>query len=133
MSRSSKLFLIWLCITSLLDPAWSDCGPPVFREGAADRVKASFKKGLSRTDFTKIEILASLFSLVEDGACVDVERMSLQHNNDGGEDWEVVDAKPNSVGGGKYEFIIEDVVPCMDHYFKLTVPSKGWLPYFNPK
>ena len=131
MSRSSACFLLLLYMNSLLDPAWSDCGVPVLREGAEDRVKASFKKGLSRTDFTRIEILASPFTLVEDGACVDVDRMSLQYNNDGGDDWEVVDAKPNSVGGGKYEFILGDVVPCMDHYFKLTVPSQGWLPCFS--
>ena len=82
-------------------------------------VKTSFKKSFRRTDFTKIEVEATLFNLVENGACVNADGMILQYNNDGGEEWTAVDVKPKSTGGGKYKFTVDDIVPCEDHYFKI--------------
>ena len=105
----------------------SDCGVPVLREGAADLVKASFKKGFRLTDFTKIEIQATPYNLVEDGACIDGDKMVLEYNNDGGEDWTALEIKPKSTGGGKYKFTVEDVVPCKDHYFKILLQGEGKL------
>ena len=97
----------------------------MLRKGAADLVIASFKKGLSRTDFTKIELQASPCSLVEDGACIDVDRIGLQYNNDGGNDWTPVDFKTTLMFGGEYKFTIEHITPCKDHYFKLIIVGKG--------
>ena len=96
----------------------------MLREGAADLVKASFKKGLSRTDLTKIELQASPFSLVEDGACINLDRIGLQYNNDG-DDWRDVDYKTTFMFGGEYKFTIEHITPCKDHYFKLLIVSEG--------
>ena len=108
-------------IVGLWGQVSSDCGVPVLREGAADLVNASFKKGFHLTDFTKIEIQATPYNLVEDGACIDGDKMVLQYNNDGGEDWTVVDVKPKSIGGGDFKFTVGDIVPCKDHYFKIVL------------
>ena len=97
----------------------------MLKEGAADLVMASFKKGLSRTDFTKIELQASPCSLVEDGACIDVDRIGLQYKNDGEDDWTAVDFKTTLMFGGEYKFTIEHINPCKDHYFKLLIASEG--------
>ena len=82
MSRS----VTYLFMLSLLDLVWSDCGVPVFSERAADMVKISFKKGLRRTDFSKIEVTATLFNLVKDAACINIDETILLHNNDGKEE-----------------------------------------------
>ena len=124
MARSAT-FLDLYIVTCLLDLALSDCGVPVLREGAADLVKASFKKGFSRTDFTKIELQAFPFLLVEDGACINLDRIGLQYNNDGGNDWRDVDFKTTLMFGGEYKFTIEHITPCKDHYFKLLISSEG--------
>ena len=85
MTRS--VTLLHLFMLSLLDLVWSeDCGVPVFSERAADMVKISFKKGLRRTDFSKIEVTATLFNLVKDAACINIDETILLHNNDGKEE-----------------------------------------------
>ena len=118
MSRTVILFLV--VMTSLLVQVLSgNCGVPVLKEGAADMVKASFKNRFHRTDFTKIDVELTPFNLVEDGACIDGDEMVLQYNNDGGEDWTVVDVKPTYIIAGQYKFTMEDIIPCIDHYFKL--------------
>ena len=125
MARSVTFLL--LVMMSLLGLAWSECGVPVFREGAAEMVKTAFKESRRRTDFTKIEVDATPFNLVENGACVNGDEMILQYNNDGGEEWTAVDVKPKSTGGGKYKFTVKDIAPCMDHYFKIFLSGEGKL------
>ena len=90
-------------------------------------VKTAFKESRRRTDFTKIEVDATPFNLVENGACVNGDEMILQYNNDGGEEWTAVDVKPKSTGGGKYKFTVKDIAPCMDHYFKIFLSGEGKL------
>ena len=127
MARSVTFLLLVMMSLLDLDQAWSECGVPVFREGAAEMVRTSFKKSRRRTDFTKIEVEATPSNLIENGACVNEDQMILQYNNDGGEDWIAVEVKPKSTGGGKYKFTVEDIVPCKDHYFKILLQGEGKL------
>ena len=124
MARTVTLLtIIVVLVLDLVDPVVSDCIVPVLRNGAADLVSASFKRGLRRTDFTKIEVLANPYKLVEDGAsaCINSVNMSLLYNYDGGEDWIAVDVEPTWNMGGQYSFNLGDIVPCKDHYFKLVL------------
>ena len=131
----ARTFLLLLAVTAslhgesprILVPEWSgNCGVPVLKDGAADLVKASFKKLFRRTDFTKIDVVLTPFRLVEDGACLDGAEMVLWYNHDGGEDWMVAEVKPTWIKGGlDWKFTMEGVVPCIDHYFKITLVGKG--------
>ena len=126
MARTVTLLTI-IAVLDLVDPVVSDCRVPVLRNGAEDLVSASFKRGLRRTDFTKIEVLANPYKLVEDGAsaCNNDVEMSLFYNYDGGEDWTAVDVRPTLIWGGQYSFNLEDILPCKDHYFKLVLLGEG--------
>ena len=126
MAGAEPLLLLMIIMGSLLDQVWPrNCGVPVFREGAADLVIASFKKRFARTDFTKIDVDLTPHNLVEDSACINGDEMVLQYNNNGGENWTTVDAKATWITRGQYKFTMEDIVPCKDYYFKVLLFGEG--------
>jgi len=93
--------------------------PPIIKDNGADFVDAGFKRATRRggptVDLTKIEVKWQPFAMIEDKASVDMNNMKVGLKTADGE-WEVQTAKISKRGGGKFRMVIDDILPCKDHY-----------------
>jgi len=109
-------------LASLVGLVWSECAKPVFKDDAADKVDADFKKMRRGKDYTKIQVSFRPFELVEEPSCVNNDQFLLEYSNDG-EEFTALDGKAEA-RPGKYTFTI-DVLPCKNYYIKLWVQGEG--------
>ena len=97
-----------------------------FKENAADFVKMNFKEtfrmGKSRTDFTRLEIVAKPSLMVAGYDTIDKDRVTVEIKSD--EDlWKVVEEHP-TVRGGVYTWTVPHVSPCKTHSVRLWLHGK---------
>ena len=85
----------------------------IFKENAALYVWADYKQivrmGVSKDDFTKLEISAKPLMMVEDMKTVDKNRVTVEIKTEEGP-WRVIDSQP-SVRGGVYTWT-SNIAPC---------------------
>ena len=106
--------------------AAADCsGPIVFKTDAAALVEAGFHATMRRRqkhfDYNRIDITWQPFKMVENPACVDRSQLGLEVKAGLGGTWTAVEQSPREQGGGKYSWRVEEVMPCHDHYLRLSV------------
>lgn len=99
---------------------------PVFLNDAADRVEAGFKrttrKGVTKVDTSKIEVVFQPFYMVEDKDDLDKKNMNLEVKVGDG-DWIRQDSSPSKRRVGKYRWQIDNDIPCKTHSFKFVFLS----------
>ena len=107
----------------------ADCsGPAVFRPDAASLVEAGYKRtvrrGNERIDYKKIDVTWQPFLMVEQAGCLDKTQLGLEIRAGAAAAWVPVEESPLELGGGRYRWSLE-VVPCHDHFIRLSVGGEG--------
>lgn len=107
----------------------ADCsGPPVFRPDAASLVEAGYKRtvrrGNERIDYKRIDVTWQPFMMVDDAGCLDKTQLGLEVRAGSAAAWVPLDESPLELGGGRYRWSL-DVVPCHDHFIRLSVGGVG--------
>jgi hypothetical protein len=98
----------------------------IFKENAADYIEADYKKivrmGVTREDFTKLEISAKPLMMVTDMKRVDKNRVTVEIKTEE-RPWRVIDEQP-SIRGGVYTWTKYNIPPCKTHQIRLWVHGK---------
>lgn len=113
---SNKVFsvLLLFCMSGAL---------ALFKEDAGDKIEIDYyntvRRGITKYDYTKLEVEASLLEMVDMPDSIDRENVRLEFKSSE-TDWEVFNEKP-TMKGGVYKWTISSLVPCHDHNVRLTV------------
>ena len=109
----------------------ADCsGPPAFRPAAADLVEAAYRqtvrRGKQHVDYKRIDVTWQPFLMVEEGSisCLDKSQLSLEFKAGSAAAWAKLEESPQELGGGRYRWSL-DVVPCHEHFLRLSVGGLG--------
>lgn len=109
----------------------ADCsGPPTFRPDAAALVEAGFRQTVRRNkvhvDYKRIDVTLQPFLMVAEGqaSCLDKSHLILEVKAGSAAAWMPAAENPQELGGGRYRWSL-DVIPCHDHFLRLSVGGPG--------